>query len=273
MVRSIPHPTLGTVCLGRRHSTGTPPARFADFIPKKLPGVPLVLDLTPKAMPALDLIYLNYTLGDCLPAGNQHLAGVWTGNASGAPTMFTDAQTDANYTGMSGGEFNPSDPSTDQGCEPLVAIEWWRTNGLLPDGSHKIAGYLSLDPNNRVQLRSAIWLFGGGVGFALDLPDPYINPAPAASGFTWDVAGEPDPENGHWIVSAGYNAKGVTIATWGMLGTFTYEALGDYCPLSAGGELYAMISQDALNAAMAKAPNGLDWAQMKTYFDGAGGNA
>ncbi len=272
-LRSFPHPVLKRVHLGRLHSTGYPPARFADFIPKRLPGVPLVLDLAAKASLSLDDIFENDSLGDCVVAGNQHLAGVWTGNATGTPVMFTSDQTNANYTGMSGGVFNPSDPSTDQGCEPLVALQWWRANGLLPDGSHKIAGYLALDPSNPEQLRSAAWLFEGGIGFALDLPDEYVNPVPAASGFIWDSSGPPDPQNGHWIVGVGYRPGAFKISTWGMTGWFTDAAIAKYCATSNGGELYATISTDALVRAMLKAPNGLDWPQMTKYFDGAGENA
>jgi hypothetical protein len=234
-------------------------------------GTPIEIDYSAKAIAALGLIYLNATYGDCLPAGAQHTAGVWTGNATGTPVIFTDAQTESNYTGMSGGEFNPNDPATDQGCDPETALQYLQSTGLLAsDGRHKIAGWLGIDATNPVEIRAAVWL-EFGPGLALELPDEWVNPTPSESGFVWDIAGDPNPDNGHWICAVGCNETGLQVATWGMIGTITYAAIAKYCMPATGGNLYAFVSQDALVKAMAKFPDGFDWAQIVAKFDAAGG--
>ena len=73
------------------------------------------------------------------------------------------------------------------------------------------------------------------------------------------VAGNPDPDNGHCIVGAGYTSAGVQIDTWAMMGTITWAALQKYCAASVGGELYVMLTPDQLQKAAAKAPNGFAW--------------
>ncbi len=276
MVKTIPHPTLKQVRLGCNRSANPPKLRFRDYLrvaAGKLPGTPLNIDFSPEAAAALAQMYLNDTEGDCVPAGNAHLDGIWTGNAtSGTPVVFTPAQINAMYTGMSGGTFNPSNPFTDQGCDPETALAWWQANGLLPDGSHKIAGWLGTDASNPVEIRASTWIFES-TGLALELPDAWINPVPASSGFIWDVAGDPDPSNGHWVVAVGCSKIGLKICTWGMTGWITYPAIAKYCVPSAGGMIYTMVSQDAIVKAMNKAPMGLEWGQIVADFNLIGGNA
>lgn len=271
-VKSVDHHVHGRLFFGSRRPSASPRFSMRDFVAlKELPGTPLDIDYSPDAKAALAEMYLNDAEGDCVPAGCQHLDGVLTGNANaGNPVIFTDLQTNANYTGMSGGEFNPKDPSTDQGCDPVFAFQWWQTNGLLPDGSHKIAGVLNVDLTNEVEIRAAVWLFEN-VCFAMELPDAWVNPSPAASGFVWDVAGAPDPDSGHFVVGVGCNKQGILFSTWGMIGTLTYAAIAKYCAESAGGGLYTVISEDGINRAMAKFPDGLTWAQLVSDFDSVGG--
>jgi hypothetical protein len=99
-----------------------------------------------------------------------------------------------------------------------------------------------------------------------------INPMPSSSGFVWDVAGAPDPDNGHCVVGVGYDAKGVTIDTWGMTGLITDHAIAKYATVAGQGELYTVVSQDAINRATQKAPNGFDWSQLVADFDSMGGS-
>ena len=95
---------------------------------------------------------------------------------------------------------------------------------------------------------------------------------PSKPGFTWDVAGPPNPDNGHCVVGVGYSNKGVKICTWGMLGTLTDEAVEKYATTTGSGELYTVISQDAINKATQKAPAGFDWSQLIADFNSMGGN-
>jgi hypothetical protein len=70
----------------------------------------------------------------------------------------------------------------------------------------------------------------------------------------------------------GYGALGVTIDTWGLIGTITYPATAKYAVPAANGELYVMLSPDQLEAGYQKAPNGIAWSQLIADFDAMGGN-
>ena len=118
---------------------------------------------------------------------------------------------------------------------------------------------------------SAIYLFEN-LYFGLELPDAYVNPTPSSSGFTWDVAGDPDPSNGHCIVGTGYTAAGVKVDTWGLLGTFTWAAIAKYCTEKANGALYVILTPDQLTKGQTKAPNGVDWTSLIADFDAIGGS-
>jgi len=106
----------------------------------------------------------------------------------------------------------------------------------------------------------------------MELPDKWINPIPSSSGFVWDTAGNPDPENGHCVVGVGYGNKGVTISTWGMTGLITDAAIKKYATTAGQGELYTVVSKDAINKATQKTPAGFDWSQLVADFDSMGGS-
>lgn len=278
-VKTLTHPETGlTVKLGRNRPTGLlPKLLFHDYVNlAAVPSGPINFDYTAKASAALSQMYLNDQLGDCVIAGLAHAVGIETGNATGTPVIFSSAQITSLYSAIGG--YVPGDPNTDNGCDEQTALNYVCTTGYGVTGANKPAGWLSVDVTNIVETRTAAWLFDGGLFMGLELPDAYVNPFPSASGFTWDVAGNPDPSNGHCIISGGFvsgftdKSDGATISTWGMLGTFTYAAMQKYLVPSAGGELYVVISQDSLNKAMQKAPMGLDWTQLTADFKAMGGN-
>lgn len=276
-VKSFPHPVHGTVSTGCNPPPHPPKRLFKKYLDLKavsaaFPGTPNI-DYTRLAALAVRQINLNATLGCCVPAGQEHSSGIFTGNANGgSPDIFTDAQTEANYTGMSGGVFDPANAeATDQGCDPETALAWQVKNGLLADGSHKIVGWMGIDATSELEIRYASAIFQSP-GLALELPDQYVNPVPSQSGFIWDVAGDPDPENGHWIVGGGDTDQGLIVLTWAMQGIMTYPAIAKYCMPASGGNLYMSVSQDSLVKAMNKIPFGLDWAQLVADFNEDGGN-
>ena len=119
-------------------------------------------------------------------------------------------------------------------------------------------------------MKTALWLMEN-LYFGVELPDKWINPMPAASGFVWDVAGTADPSNGHCFVGVGYNEKGVQIDTWGMIGTITWAAVAEYASTVGSGELYTVLGPDGIAKASGKAPNGFDWSQLLADFDSMGG--
>ena len=95
---------------------------------------------------------------------------------------------------------------------------------------------------------------------------------PQKDGFTWDAAGLPNPMNGHCFTGVGYTSKGVTIDTWGMLGTHTWAAIAKYAADKSGGEVWVLLTPDVIAAATQRAPNGFDWATLVADFNAMGGN-
>jgi hypothetical protein len=207
-------------------------------------------------------MYLNDQLGDCVIAGMAHLVGVFTGNAGQVPDQFTADQITGMYSAIGG--YVPGDPSTDQGCDERTAMAYWQSQGA-PAGSNQIAGWVSIDGTNIQRVKTALWLFENLL-FGVELPDRWVNPAPEAPGFTWDVAGPTVEDNGHCFVGVGYDDRGVLIDTWGMLGTITYQAIAAYATAGGSGELYSVLTPAIVAKATAKAPNGYDWAALQADF-------
>lgn len=269
-IKTVKHPVSGhSFKLGRKRPIARCP-RFAlkNYLTRGTPAPPASTDYTKAAAKALSEMYDNDTLGDCVIAGMAHVVGVLTGNAGTKPVIYTNKEIIGLYSAIGG--YVPGDPSTDQGCDEQTALNYWENNGA-PSGSHKIAGWMTVDATNQQECETAMWLFEN-LYFGIELPDAWINPAPSASGFVWDVAGASDPNNGHCVVGVGYNATGVTIDTWGMTGTMTWKAVAKYPTQASGGELYTVVSMDALGKASQKAPSGFDWSQLIADFDSMGGN-
>lgn len=264
--KTITLPHGQRVRFGRRRAVA-PRAqlRLASFLGAALPAPPDSCDYRAKAAAALAKMYLNDQLGDCVIACGAHLAGLLTGNAGAPVFLATDAQIKAQYSAIGG--YVDGDPSTDQGCNEQDALDYWGHVGL-PDGS-KLLGNLNVDATNSVQVKQALWLFENLV-FGIELPDAWIANGPNGSGFTWDVAGPADPNNGHCVLGVGYDSKGVIISTWGMTGWITWAAVAKYCR-SAVGELHVALAAEQLAKGQAKAPNGVDWSSIVGYFDALGG--
>jgi hypothetical protein len=268
-VKTIRHPTSSrTLKLGRRRPIARGP-RFSlgNYLMRGLPPPPPTVDYSAAAAAALANVYENDTLGDCVIAGIGHVVGVLTAGA-GDPFIYNNDQIIALYSAIGG--YVPNDPATDRGCDEVTALNYWENNGA-PAGQHKIAGWLAVNAADPTEFRTALWLFEN-LYFGLELPDAWINPMPNGPGFVWNTAGAPDPSNGHCVVGVGYNAEGVTIDSWGMLGTITDAAVGRYATARAHGDLYTVVSQDAIGKASQKAPNGFDWSQLVADFDSMGGS-
>jgi hypothetical protein len=254
--------------MGRRRPLARCP-RFSlrNYLMKDLSPPPASCDYSAQAGKALSQIYLNDKLGDCVIAGIGHVVGVLTAGA-GNQFVYSDAQILQLYEAIGG--YVPNHPNTDDGCDEQTALNYWQHHGA-PSGTHKIAGWVAVNGADPNEYRTALWLFEN-LYFGLELPDKWVNPMPTRPGFTWDAAGPPNPSNGHCVVGVGYSNKGVKICTWGMLGTLTDNAIEKYATTAGSGELYTVISQDAINKATQKAPAGFDWSQLIADFDSMGGN-
>ena len=239
---------------------------FANYATPDLPPPPDEVDYTKKAKAALDKMYLNDQMGDCVIAGMAHVAGVLMDNAEniGVPFTLSDTRIVGLYEQIGG--YDPNFPRlTDHGCSVQTALNYWQKHGLMPHDKnpHKIYGWLAVDARDKVACRHALHLFENLI-LGVPLPDKWVSPAPQEAGFTWDVAGDPVLENGHCFIAGGYDPKGYTISTWGMLGHLTNEAAAKYAV--DPGECYTVLSEDSINKAQAKAPNGFDFETLKAHF-------
>jgi len=264
-LRRVQAPHLGRpVVLGRRRPVARCPRltlrHYADV------STPPTCDYGPKAASSLVDVYLNDQLGDCVIAAGYHLVGVATGNATGTPFVATDAQITADYSAIGG--YVPGQPSTDQGCDEQTALNYWTSRGFA-DGS-QLCGWLAVDGTDKKTVQTALYLFEN-LFFGVELPDAWISPFPSADGFTWDVAGAADPQNGHAFLGYGYDDKGVTIDTWGLRGTVTYAAIAQYATMAGAGELYVLLTPDLVAKGQSRAPNGFDWSSLVADFDALGG--
>jgi hypothetical protein len=254
--------------MGRKRPVARcPRLSLRNYLTRGIPAPPAACDYTKAAKSALSKVYENDTLGDCVIAGMAHVVGVLTGNSGAKPFVYSNQQIVTLYSAIGG--YVPGNPATDQGCDEQTALNYWENNGA-PVGAHKIAGWLAVEGTDAAEVRTALWLFEN-LYFGMELPDKWITPFPSASGFTWDAAGPPNPNNGHCVVGVGYTAQGVAIDSWGMTGLITDAAIAQYATTAANGALYTIVSQDGLNKATQKAPAGFDWSQLVADFDSMGG--
>lgn len=223
-----------------------------------LPAPPASVDYSPKAAASLSNVYDNDTLGCCVIAGFYHVLGVASGNASGTPFVATSDQIIADYEAIGG--YKPGDPSSDQGCDEVTALNFWRDTGCC-DGS-KLAGYALVDQSNLVELQTALWLFGN-LYYGFELPDAWIQPFPSSASFTWDVEGTPNPNNGHCVMSASYAGSTFGVDTWGLYGQLTGSAIAEYGAPGNGGSVYVLLTPDWLASGQVVCPSGVDWSTLQ----------
>ncbi len=229
-------------------------------------------DYSAAAMTVITQIEGNDQYGDCVEAEDAHYVGVVTGNANSLYS-YKPAQALADYSAITG--FNQNDPSTDQGTDPTVDLNYRVATGYA-DGS-KDAGYALVDATNQNEVAYAIAEFGN-LKMWFGIPDSIVNNIPSQSGFVWDVsAGAPDQNNGHCIGAAGFNvtkiqavgvtAQGILVMTWGMLGIITWAAVAAWFSSVAGGGLAVRVTTDWINKQSGVAPSGLNLAALLTAFD------
>jgi hypothetical protein len=271
------HPTLTTVCFGRRRpkpgSSGKFKLTFKDYALAALPPPPSSVDysggpsaLQPNAalLAALHQVLLNDQLGCCTCSGVGHIQDVVTANA-GELEAASDADVLKLYEACGG--YVPGNPSTDQGCDENTVLDYLCSTGF-PDGT-KLSAYVALDATNQLEVQQAMALFEN-LYFGIELPDSYVSPFPSGDGFVWDV-GTPDPDNGHCVIGTGFDTTGVHIDSWGMLGAITWPAVAQLCVSSGGGQLFALLTPDIIAKATDKSPLGFDWGSLQTDLQEIGG--
>jgi len=237
-----------------------------------IPATPDTVDWSPAAISVIEDIEGNANYGDCVEAEDAHYLGVITGNA-GAIYEYSDQQALADYSAITG--FVESDPSTDQGTDPIADLNYRVSHGYA-DGS-KDAGWAMVDATNQAEVKYALAEFGN-LKMWFGIPDSIVQNMPSQSGFVWDVtAGTADANNGHCIGSCGYNpkaivavaatAEGLLVMTWGMLGLVTWAAVAAWFAPAQGGGMAVRVSMDWVNKKSGTAPSGLNAAAMITAFN------
>lgn len=230
----------------------------------ELPDLPPSCDYSTAALDVLSDVLCNDELGCCVVSGIYHVLGMLTANA-GAEFHATPEQIVADYSAIGG--YNPADPNTDQGLDESTALSYWTTTGLA-DGT-RLTGWVALDATNGDEIRAACYLFEN-LYLGIELPSSYVSPFPSSNGYDW-ADGAPVPSNGHCVMGTGYNALGVQIDSWGLLGTLEWAAIADLCLPANGGAIYAIVTPDQLAKGQDKAPNGVAWDALVAEFELLGG--
>jgi len=211
---------------------------LASYLTAALPTPPASFDLTTKVS-AWGMMQ-NDQLGDCTCAAAGHLLMEWTANAD--KKMFTpsDKQIVAAYSAITG--YNPTTGAHDDGAVEVDVLNYWRQSGIA---GHKIGAYVALEPANHSHIMDSVYIFEGCY-IGLQLPksaqaqvqnhQPWSVPPGGATG-----DGKPGSWGGHAVPVVAYDARGVTVVTWGALQTMTWSFWETYCE-----EAYAILSNDYL---------------------------
>lgn len=246
---------MPTFKMGRVRPTPYRKLHFASYAGPSLPDPPDHVHRGAKALACLQNVYGNDTLSDCTAAGAGHGMGIWRGNAGNddpAPTLAEVIQFYSETTG-----YVPGDETTDNGGNEVDVLNKWQRDGFLIGGVRsKIAGWCNVDATNPRQVRQALWI-AEFLYFGVELPRAWVSPMPSSSGFVWDVAGDPVPDNGHCFIAGSYD-KEVIIDTWGMFGKMPDPAIAKYAS-GQSGELHACFSIDSINRATQKTDSGFNF--------------
>jgi hypothetical protein len=142
------------------------------------------------------------------------------------------------YSQTTSPAFNPATGANDNGADLETVLAFWKAHGLYKDGHGKIKDYLAVDGTNKAEVQAA--LNANGVLYAgCDLASSWDQIQ--GSGFTWGMAGPPDPKLGHCTFMYGDNDPGVFDGTWGMEGSVPWDALAYYFG-GKTGELYTVVA-------------------------------
>ena len=230
---------------------------FASYTTPALPAPPPALNIATEVKSPWGMMD-NDQIGDCTCAAAGHLIMEWT--ASAQSKMFTpsDQQIVAAYSAITG--YNPATGANDNGAQELDVLNYWRQQGIA---GHQIQAFMALEPANHTHVMDAVWIFGGCyIGLSL----PKSAQAQTSNKQTWSVPpqgtggdGAPGSWGGHAVPVVAYDARSLTVVTWGGLQAMTWGFWAAYCD-----EGYAILSPDFLKqkAGQTVAPNGFNLTQL-----------
>jgi hypothetical protein len=231
---------------------------LASYTTTKLPAPPAKMNLATKVKGDWGMMD-NDQLGDCTCAGAGHLIMEWTANGQSKMVTPADQNIVDAYSAITG--YNPKTGANDNGAVELDVLNYWRTTGIA---GHKIEAFIALEPSNHTHVMDAVWIFGGCyIGVAL----PKTAQRQTSTKQAWSVPpqgtggdGAPGSWGGHAVPVVAYDARGLTVVTWGALQQMTWGFWAAYCD-----EAYAILSPDFLKQKGGKtvAPNGFDIDQLQ----------
>lgn len=202
--------------------------RLAHYIEKrKTPKIPKTHNLSRKTLKAFPEglgMMRNDDFGCCTIAALGHAEQAWS-TYGGKPRRPTDVEIIEAYDRVNGG--------VDEGAAMLDVLKMARRVGI---GGNTIYGFVSIEPLNHDQVRTAHFLFGG-IYIGANLP------VSAQSQDVWDVGEGPAFTVGSWGGHAmnvvDFDTKGLTVITWGALQRMTWAWWDRYVD-----EAFVVLEQD-----------------------------
>lgn len=248
-----------TLHLGKRAARRDPrDLRLAGYKTASLPSPPATVHRSSR-VPSWPM-YLNNTIGDCAIADPAHQLELWSASV-GVEISVGDHDVLTAYEAVSG--YRPADPShpttngTDVGCDMNAVRNYLRRTGI---GGYRIAGYVAVDAGSTLEVKQAVWLFGGvSLGLAL----PLSAQDQISAGKPWVVGrgarGQAGSWGGHAVPVVDYDHLGATCVTWGGLQRMSWGFMHRYAE-----EAFCELSVDWVDHVTRKSPDGIDYAALQT---------
>jgi hypothetical protein len=194
----------------------------------------------------------NDTLGDCFYAGFAHQIMLWTAGASNIVVPSTQDVLDAYSRGTG---YDPSDPNSDNGTDPMVGIRDMQQFGI---SLHRIGPHAIIPAKDWEMGMIAIDTLGC-VGLCLNFLDVWQDAV------IWDDDPKGKVVGGHYVPAIGHDSyqntyvEHMTIITWGQPRLITRAALAKY-----GQLMIAVLSPDWIVSG--QSPDVYDKTALESYI-------
>jgi hypothetical protein len=197
----------------------------------------------------------NDQYGCCVFAGAANEELMWCAEGETCTARFDPQVVLAAYAAVTG--FNPDDPSTDQGTDPVAAAKWRQQTGFTDaDGNvHKIEAYLEIDQDDIAMIRIATWLFGA-VGCGIQFPGSAM--LQFQKGKPWTVVKGSAIEGGHYIPIVGDDGTDLLCRTWGQNQRVAKSFLKKECMTAL-----VYLTPEAINRQTQRSPEGFAYEELK----------
>lgn len=204
-------------------------SRYIDFAALAAQPPPPSVDYGAKSQASMDRMYVNDRKGCCVVSGKFHAVGAWSGNDTDSQGVIlgTDQEVESQYHAICG--------AGDNGCIITRVMDVFQRTGLTMNGvKRKIDGYAHVDFTNKLEVQTALYLFGGlCVGFAV--PNAWVGAK------RWRTSNADRIVGGHDVQLVGYDENGVKVSTWGSIRDWDWDA---FTSKRWTGECWAMLGQD-----------------------------